>query len=187
MREILRLFQRKIKATFIMNDWSYWEPLEIAAQLFSETGEVSDAVLIFCGPKKIRPGKDEYDVEAEIGDVLLALACFANSKEYNLVNAFDVGIYGEEDKYQSRSALSIVAQLGQRVGAMLEEIDFQYGGDEASEFLPRDYGCMEQRIGNILRILECLCLRIGCSFEGAMKKVLVKLKGRDKYRFPDGK
>lgn len=182
--EILRLFQQKVNVVFLTHGWSYWETLEMVAQLISEIGEVADEVHFLCGTKKPRIGEKQGDVEAEIGDVLLALACYANSKGYSLAIAFDRGVCGEEDGYKGHPPLFIIAQLSHRVGVFADEISAQYEKGICDE---GDYDCTERKIGNILRMIKCLADRIGYSFEGAMRKVLEKIEGKDKDRFPEGK
>ncbi len=184
VRQILGLFQQKVSVVFSQNGWQYWEPLEIAAQLFEEGGEVAREIHFLCGTKKKREGEPDGDAEAEIGDVLHALACFANGNGYHLAAAFDHGTYGEPDKYQSRSPLSILTQLAQRVGTFIDEVDSLCAKEELDQF---DHDMIEIRMGNILRILECLAERIDCSIAGAAQKSIEKITGKDRYRFPKGR
>lgn len=177
-------YQRAIEELFQSLRWGYWTPLSIMARLSEEIGEVAREVNHLYGDKKKRSSESDGDVEEEIGDVLYTLVCFANANGYDLDRAHWIGtlrVYTSRD----RSPLSLHAKLHAHTGYLVEEVDAQYGVDDTS----RRFSILsvEVRMGNVLRALEALCERLGCTMDGAFNKSLRKVSVRDKERFPDGK
>lgn len=66
----------------------YFPPFEICAQLSEEVGEVAREVAHIHGHKKKKDGEKTDGLECEIGDVIFALICLANSEGISLEEAF---------------------------------------------------------------------------------------------------
>jgi NTP pyrophosphatase (non-canonical NTP hydrolase) len=69
--------------------WSYWTPHEMLARITEEVGELSRAVNHEYGPKKRKEDEAEQSIEGELGDILYALACFANAHQIDLDSALE--------------------------------------------------------------------------------------------------
>lgn len=67
----------------------YFKPFEQVARLTEETGEIAREINHLFGPKKRKPTEEMGDLEEEMGDVIFALACLANSLELDLERGFD--------------------------------------------------------------------------------------------------
>ena len=79
--------QKRIDAFFKENNWPYWSPHQILARLVEEVGELARLINHEYGPKKKKSEEAVQNVEEEIGDVLYALACLANTHDVNLDEA----------------------------------------------------------------------------------------------------
>ncbi len=83
----MKQHQKEIDNWFKKNDWLYWSPLSILAQLFEECGEFARIVNHLYGDKKKKKTEAAQDLEEEIGDIIFTLICFANSKKIDLDKA----------------------------------------------------------------------------------------------------
>lgn len=87
-----------------VDDWisqfevGYWPPLSQLAALVEEVGEAAREINHIEGSKVKRSGKE--NLESELGDVLFALICIANSYNISLVDAFKktMSKYDKRDK-----------------------------------------------------------------------------------------
>jgi len=68
------------------------------ARLVEEVGELARLINHEHGPKKKKSNEVEQSMEEEIGDILYALACLANTLDINLDSALQKSI----DKVESR-------------------------------------------------------------------------------------
>lgn len=66
----------------------YFPPFEMVAQLTEEVGEVSREIAHLHGHKKKKEGEKTDGLECELGDVLFAIICLANSQGINLEESF---------------------------------------------------------------------------------------------------
>lgn len=66
----------------------YFPPFEMVAQLTEEVGEVSREIAHLHGHKKKKEGEKTDGLECELGDVLFAIICLANSEGINLEESF---------------------------------------------------------------------------------------------------
>lgn len=80
----------------------YFSPLSLTARLTEEVGELSREIQHTYGDKSKKNTEKAGSVEDEIGDILFVLACFANSLDFDLSDAFDKSISKIEtrDKYR---------------------------------------------------------------------------------------
>lgn len=90
--------QQQVGAWFKEQGWSYWTPHEILARLTEEVGEFARLINHEYGPKKKKDSEAIQHFEDEIGDILYALTCFANSHQINL----DTALQKSLEKVQSR-------------------------------------------------------------------------------------
>jgi len=90
--------QNQIDKWFKEKDWPYWSPHEMLARLVEEVGELARLINHEHGPKKKKSNEVEQSMEEEIGDILYALACLANTLDINLDSALQKSI----DKVESR-------------------------------------------------------------------------------------
>jgi NTP pyrophosphatase (non-canonical NTP hydrolase) len=70
--------QRAVDAS-IMALGGYWPPLANLARLFEECGELARVVNQTHGPKPVKPGERQAELEEELGDALYTLLVLANS------------------------------------------------------------------------------------------------------------
>jgi NTP pyrophosphatase (non-canonical NTP hydrolase) len=71
--------QKIIHEWMAAHGWPYWTPHEMLARVTEEVGELARVVNHEYGPKKRKESEDVQELEAELGDILYALACFANA------------------------------------------------------------------------------------------------------------
>lgn len=67
----------------------YFSPLSLMARLAEESGELAREVNHFYGEKPKKKTEEEGTIEEEIGDIIFVLACFANSLDIDLSEAFE--------------------------------------------------------------------------------------------------
>ena len=87
-----------------VDDWisqfedGYWPPLSQLAALVEEVGETAREINHLEGRKTKRSGKE--NLESELGDVLFALICIANSYDISLEDSFKktMSKYDKRDK-----------------------------------------------------------------------------------------
>ncbi len=90
--------QKALDEFFKEQNWSYWKPHEILARLIEETGEFARLINHEYGPKKKKDSEAAQHFEEEIGDILYTLACFANTHNIDLDEAFKKSL----EKVQAR-------------------------------------------------------------------------------------
>jgi len=66
----------------------YFQPLEIMAQITEEVGELAREVNHHYGPKKKKVSEVPKEIGEEIGDIIFALTCLANSLDIDLDKSF---------------------------------------------------------------------------------------------------
>lgn len=62
----------------------YWSPHEILAHMIEECGEIAREINHLYGPKPKKADESPTSLGAEIGDLLFAMCCLANSKGIDL-------------------------------------------------------------------------------------------------------
>lgn len=72
------------------------------ARLTEEVGELAREVNHYYGEKPKKATEKEMTMEEELGDVIFVLACFANSLEIDLSEAFDIAINKIETRDKDR-------------------------------------------------------------------------------------
>lgn len=80
----------------------YFSPLSLTARLTEEVGELAREIQHTYGDKPKKNEEDESSIEEEIGDILFVLACFANSLDFDLGDAFERSISKIETRDKNR-------------------------------------------------------------------------------------
>lgn len=81
--------QKEIDDFFKQQGWPYWSPHEILARVTEEVGELARLINHEYGPKKKKSEEVDQDLEEEMGDIIYALACLANTHDINLDEALE--------------------------------------------------------------------------------------------------
>ncbi|MDO8676246.1 MAG: nucleotide pyrophosphohydrolase [Candidatus Azambacteria bacterium] len=85
----MKKYQKELDKMFKKNGWPYWSPLSILARLYEECGEFARIVNHLYGDKKKKETEAAQDLEEELGDIIVTLICFANSKKIDLDKAIN--------------------------------------------------------------------------------------------------
>lgn len=80
----------------------YFSPLSLTARLTEEVGELAREIQHTYGDKPKKNTEEKGSVEEEIGDIIFVLACYANSLDFNLSDAFDQSISKIETRDKDR-------------------------------------------------------------------------------------
>ncbi|KAB3534087.1 nucleotide pyrophosphohydrolase [Alkaliphilus pronyensis] len=78
----------------------YFSPLALMARLTEETGELAREINHYYGEKPKRKDEPHNTIDLELADCLFILACFANSLDIDLEEAF----YKVMNKFNTRDA-----------------------------------------------------------------------------------
>jgi NTP pyrophosphatase (non-canonical NTP hydrolase) len=88
----------------LVDDWiqengGYWSPLGMLAAATEELGEVSREILHLTSIKTKKTSEPHKSLESELGDLLYAIICIANSYDISLSEAIvkSMGKYQERD------------------------------------------------------------------------------------------
>ncbi|MBI4132681.1 MAG: nucleotide pyrophosphohydrolase [Candidatus Sungbacteria bacterium] len=88
--------QRKVD-TWIQQHGGYWDRKDIALKISEEYGELIKEFNRLFGPQRKKASGDMAKLTLELGDLLFAIACLANSNSINLDAALEKSI----EKYSS--------------------------------------------------------------------------------------
>ncbi len=66
----------------------YFPPFEMLGQLMEELGEVTREIAHLHGHKKKKVDEKTEGLSAELGDMIFAIICIANSEKINLADSF---------------------------------------------------------------------------------------------------
>jgi len=94
--------QKRIDRWFKKKNWEYFSPLAGLARLIEEVGEFARIINHVYGEKKKKDSETSQDVEDELGDILYALACFANKNGFDLDTALEKSIKKVESRDKDR-------------------------------------------------------------------------------------
>ena len=94
----LKAYQKEIDDERQQYELPYWAPLSIPARLSEEVGEVARVLNHAHGNKPKKPTEEPDDLEGELGDVLYAVICLANSQGIDL----DAGLQRAIKKLSTR-------------------------------------------------------------------------------------
>ena len=97
MKRTLEEIQRAVDEWIQQNN-GYWSPLGMLAAVMEEVGELSREIMHITSTKTKKSDEPGNSLEIELGDLLYALICIANS--YNI--SLDEAIVKSMEKYQKR-------------------------------------------------------------------------------------
>lgn len=80
----------------------YFSPLSLTARLTEEAGELAREINHYYGEKPKKTTEKEKTVEEEIGDIIFVLACFGNSLNIDLSEAFHKSMTKFETRDKNR-------------------------------------------------------------------------------------
>lgn len=80
----------------------YFSPLSLTVRLTEEVGELAREIQHTYGDKPKKESEEKGSIEEEIGDIIFVLACFANSLNINLSDAFEQSISKIETRDKDR-------------------------------------------------------------------------------------
>lgn len=80
----------------------YFSPLSLVARLTEEVGELAREVNHSYGEKPKKDTEEDGSIEEELGDIIFVLACFANSLNIDLSEAYDLSINKIETRDKDR-------------------------------------------------------------------------------------
>lgn len=80
----------------------YFSPLSMMARLTEEVGEFAREINHYYGEKPKKATESEKTIEEELGDIIFVIACFANSLDIDLSEAFDIAINKIEERDKDR-------------------------------------------------------------------------------------
>ena len=83
---------------WIQDNGGYWEPLGMLAAVMEELGELSREILHLATIKTKKSSEPAKSLKSEMGDLLYAIVCIANS--YNI--SLDSALADSIEKYQKR-------------------------------------------------------------------------------------
>jgi NTP pyrophosphatase (non-canonical NTP hydrolase) len=98
----MKELQKRIDEYYQKENWPYWNQHEILARLTEEVGELAREINHQYGPKKKKSDEAANTIEAEVGDILYALACLANSENFSLQEALEKSINKVETRDKGR-------------------------------------------------------------------------------------
>ena len=97
MERTLEEIQKAVD-NWILQNGGYWSPLGMLAAVMEEVGELSREIMHHSSIKNKKIDEKETSLEMELGDLLYASICIANS--YNI--SLDKAIAKSMKKYQKR-------------------------------------------------------------------------------------
>lgn len=80
--------QKRVDEYISQFEEGYFSPLSLLARLSEEVGELAREVSHRYGDKPKKPQEADSSMAEEIGDIIFVLACYANSLDIDLTDAF---------------------------------------------------------------------------------------------------
>ncbi|MDY0408307.1 nucleotide pyrophosphohydrolase [Virgibacillus soli] len=80
----------------------YFSPLSMMARMTEEVGELAREVNHYYGEKPKKLSEEQNTVENELGDIMFVMACFANSLNIDLSEAFESSMRKFETRDKDR-------------------------------------------------------------------------------------
>ena len=94
--------EEKVHTYISQFEEGYFSPLALMARLSEEVGELAREINHTYGEKPKKSTEAIKTVEEEIGDILFVLACFTNSLDLDLSNAFHTAMTKIETRDKDR-------------------------------------------------------------------------------------
>jgi NTP pyrophosphatase (non-canonical NTP hydrolase) len=92
-KKTMHELQKEVDTYITQFKEGYFSPLTMLARMSEELGELAREVNHTYGEKPKKPSEQENSIEAELGDMLFVLICFANSLHIDLEEAHDRVMY----------------------------------------------------------------------------------------------
>lgn len=94
--------EQRVDAYISQFEEGYFSPLALTARLSEEVGELAREINHTYGEKPKKATEEVKSIEEEIGDIIFVLACFTNSLDLDLSEAFHQSIEKIETRDQNR-------------------------------------------------------------------------------------
>ncbi|MDX8046136.1 nucleotide pyrophosphohydrolase [Gracilibacillus sp. S3-1-1] len=88
-KDTMQDMQKRVEQYISQFKEGYFSPLSMMARFTEEIGELAREVNHQYGEKPKKSTEDENTIEAELGDLLFVMICFANSQNISLSEAFE--------------------------------------------------------------------------------------------------
>lgn len=98
----MKELQQRIDNYYQREGWPYWTQHEILARLTEEMGELAREINHQYGPKRKKENEAPNTIEDEVGDIVYALACLANSEGFLLEDSLRQSIEKVETRDRGR-------------------------------------------------------------------------------------
>lgn len=102
----MKKMQKQVDEWVTLHKIEYFKPLEILARITEEVGELARELNHRFGPKKKKETEAKKEIGDEIGDIIFALICLANSQGIDLDKSFKRVMdkcYGrDKDRYEKK-------------------------------------------------------------------------------------
>lgn len=85
----LKQMQEDVDAYISQFKEGYFSPLSLMARMSEEVGELAREINHYYGEKPKKSTEEDQTIQEELGDILFVLACFANSLNIDLSDAFE--------------------------------------------------------------------------------------------------
>lgn len=92
--------QNKVDQWIKQYEDEYWDPHILLARLTEEVGELAREINAQFGPKVKKSSEVAKEIEDELGDLIFAICCLANSQKIDLDQAFQKAMdkcYGRDN------------------------------------------------------------------------------------------
>ncbi|QGH34776.1 nucleotide pyrophosphohydrolase [Gracilibacillus salitolerans] len=101
-KENMQVMQKRVDQYISQFEEGYFSPLSMLARFTEEIGELAREVNHHYGEKPKKSSEDNNSIEAELGDLLFVMICFANSQNISLSEAFEKTINKIETRDKDR-------------------------------------------------------------------------------------
>lgn len=88
-KDSVQAMQKRVDDYISQFEEGYFSPLSMMARFTEEIGELAREVNHHYGEKPKKNTEEEKTIEAELGDLLFVMICFANSQQISLEEAFE--------------------------------------------------------------------------------------------------
>lgn len=101
-KESMQDMQNRVDQYISQFKEGYFSPLSMLARFTEEIGELAREVNHHYGEKPKKSSEDDNTIEAELGDLLFVMICFANSQNISLTEAFEKTMQKIESRDKDR-------------------------------------------------------------------------------------
>ncbi|MGP4041322.1 nucleotide pyrophosphohydrolase [Gracilibacillus sp. D59] len=101
-KDSMQDMQKRVDQYISQFEEGYFSPLSMLARFTEEIGELAREVNHHYGEKPKKSSEDDNTIEAELGDLLFVMICFANEQNISLSEAFAKTINKIETRDKNR-------------------------------------------------------------------------------------